>query len=1141
MLVGWFSLAACVRDLAMGPDLGACAELPEGPYGFGDAGIGSCLAGPADLSFFQQDGGTFLAVTNADPYREFQSGSVLLLDWDDLASRFLDTADRPLRVTMDQLEAHRFDLLDDDDGDGEGSNPFFGGFGYVPARSEAVVTSRYSETGILRTGKDEAFVLDLKDMELPGGGIRFDGAADTLTLEDDPFPVVVDSVGDRVYVGNLTDHSVSVLSTSGAAIHEIDVATGPTSTLAPMIDVDGSGSLGAVSALTVTDGSLVFDDTWSLTFVEQTVRLWVAAPIDAQTDGLHLYTTGDTQNYQSSVFPLESGLGGDVRGPFVEVDANGLAQMYFSRSTDGNVYRAVASTYGGNAWLLDSSVVLVGLGQLYGSVSLAPLPGATGLFVDVRDTENGPARIGVATSADGVTFDYVGEVLRPTEGASYEDPFVAFDARAGRYRMWLTVRRGEVFQVALSESEDGLSWTPPVPVIDNADGYLYAAPTVTSLEGRYGMWLSRTDGAVWDTAFSWSYDGWHWTEPVLVVPGALEYRAIHPPRAAVQVDPAGGWRLEGASAGSVTGLLVAGSEPIPVGEYEIAVTNGQEVDNDVIPDRAAERALVPGSAAQIDGSTVLFASAVSAGGAERLVALRRGADGWEPLLGPDALADQLGLDAGEGASDPVIASDGSGFVLFYSRTGRDGTSRIRRATSPDGLDWSGGTEVTLVLPDGDEVAFDAAGQQPHSIEVTADGVWLWYSGFDGSVERIGAATAPDLRGVFAREAGDREEWVFGTGAPGGFDDTLVRDPLVVDIDGVTHLYYAGYDGETWRTGHAERLEDGTFVRRLDPIAGVPRPSMGEVGRSFAALGADGPVLLGRTELGLEIAYAGYDGVARRLGLAVVPIEAPDEMFPTPRFPTAGDTMGFETHRSAGEQVIELGQTTETFSVPGWGMSSMALDTERGFLFVTTKLDDGVFVIDVRDDSDGAFVDGNYLDLEALLQVDSGSGSAGFRDAVISPSRGLMYLTQRVPDGLVIVDLNRIPDDAEKEMELGAPVAVLPLQSLGDDAGVESYATIGGAGMALTADERYLLITHFRGNGLSVYDLERGLYGEEIAWLPNLGENPHAVEISPDGRWAVVANYLGEVDGETVSSTLTVVDLDPDSETYLEAVTWLANH
>ncbi len=239
-------------------------------------------------------------------------------------------------------------------------------------------------------------------------------------------------------------------------------------------------------------------------------------------------------------------------------------------------------------------------------------------------------------------------------------------------------------------------------------------------------------------------------------------------------------------------------------------------------------------------------------------------------------------------------------------------------------------------------------------------------------------------------------------------------------------------------------------------------------------------------------------------------------------------------------MIELGQLVDSFVTSGYGMSSLELDEERGFLYVTSKLDDHVYVIDVRDDSSGTFEDANYLDLEGLIRIDTGSGAAGFRSAEVSPSRDLLFLTMRQPDGVVLVDLSRLEDDADKELQELVAVAFLPLPELTRDAGANTYASIGGAGMALTADERTLLVTHYAGNGVSVFDLDLQAWGAEIAWIRDVGENPHVVRISPDGRWAVVANYLGELDGQTASGTLTVIDLDPASPNYLEIAAWLTN-
>ena len=48
-------------------------------------------------------------------------------------------------------------------------------------------------------------------------------------------------------------------------------------------------------------------------------------------------------------------------------------------------------------------------------------------------------------------------------------------------------------------------------------------------------------------------------------------------------------------------------------------------------------------------------------------------------------------------------------------------------------------------------------------------------------------------------------------------------------------------------------------------------------------------------------------------------------------------------------------------------------------------------------------------------------------------------------------------------------------------------------------------------------------------------------LSPDGRYAVVANFAGEVSPTNLAeSTLAIIDVDETSPTYLEVLTWVVN-
>ena len=134
----------------------------------------------------------------------------------------------------------------------------------------------------------------------------------------------------------------------------------------------------------------------------------------------------------------------------------------------------------------------------------------------------------------------------------------------------------------------------------------------------------------------------------------------------------------------------------------------------------------------------------------------------------------------------------------------------------------------------------------------------------------------------------------------------------------------------------------------------------------------------------------------------------------------------------------------------------------------------------------------------------------------------------------------LEDNNVKETTNYVTPAALSLPSLAVDEGGDTLGLIGGAGMTLTADGRYLLATHFRDNALIAFDLEMGAYGEEVRYIQHIGENPHIVQLTPDGRYAVVANYVGDLIDETAHSTLAIVDADPSSTTFLEVLTWIGN-
>ncbi|MBA2319606.1 MAG: hypothetical protein H0V89_00510, partial [Deltaproteobacteria bacterium] len=238
--------------------------------------------------------------------------------------------------------------------------------------------------------------------------------------------------------------------------------------------------------------------------------------------------------------------------------------------------------------------------------------------------------------------------------------------------------------------------------------------------------------------------------------------------------------------------------------------------------------------------------------------------------------------------------------------------------------------------------------------------------------------------------------------------------------------------------------------------------------------------------------------------------------------------------------ILLDQITSEFSTDGVGMSGMMPDYERGFLYVTSKLASFVYVIDIRDDTTLGWEDSNYLDLEGVVRLPSETGTLGFRGGVVSLERDRAYFNGRSPDQIFVVDLAVIEDDDLKQVIELAPLGTLPVRTLAVNEGSPTLSLVGANNGALSLDERTLFVPEYRSNLVDVYDLDVGPLGTLVNEIPYVGENPHVIRISPDGKYAVIANYTGEIIDEASFSTLAVLDIDPESPTAMEVVTWIGN-
>ena len=1117
------SLLACVKQDGR-PDLGDCAVYPDGAYTYGEIGIGTCLAGPNALRFAGDPDDPSLLVLNSNPYLNFTGGSLLSLRWSDLdrdAGRNLVTDLDPVAVDL----------------------PSFGAGLDVDDQGLAMVPVRLSEDSRTRAWYDQLWLVDLSDPANPALSDAGTDGASSIEVQSDPIAAAHDASTGLGFVGNRTSHSVSVVDLNADPVEVLLPWPDQALRQSPFVDADASGSraeLTDVEAVASTDDveSELADDLWTFSWVEGSYRLWVPA-----NGGVQRYTTTG-EGYLESAMGTELSVE-DADGAWAEVQDPAYqtlldaTRMYFV--DQGVVVSADQDDFLGD-WVINDEIALEGKEGAWDETVGGPevvLDSSYNYWMYYDGTDGEGWGIGGATSTDGLTFRRLGApLIEPTwahEAERISDPYVVFDAETDRWRMYYSAYDGENWTLGHAISYDLETWeTDDEPVFSLADeGVGVAAPVISISSGLFRMWYARLEAGRWWLAAAESPDGDVWTD--LGVVAELDHNPAlgdEPPGPALLATPFDGFSVEGAATGRLVAPVVPGVtyESATFGWSAVALAGYQLSPLDVgspgwggvsVDSLDWDAGLAWLSLTSRDGDRSVGVATLDADGrltASRALALEPG----DPLS-PD------------GVSSPVVIALNGGYTMYYAATDGDITS-IGVATSTDGLSF---TPVGAALELVDE-AWDGAGMSPGSATVLDDGsIRLWYTGTNGDLLRIGSAISTDGLTFTREEPSENKPWAFPPGSPGDWDDSGVRDPYVVRTDDGEHLFYAGTDGDTWRIGHAFRAsEDEAWTRAADPVSDEPRPVLGHVVGLFHQDGTLRPVA--RWDgVDWSVWFAGYDGEVSRVGLAVG--EDPERLHERPLRPTVGDTLLLATEGGDPDATaIPLDSTLDGRTVTGEALAAMAYDQARGMLYIASTHTNYILVVDGRDDSADGAPDTNYLDLEAVLTYDTSPGGAGFRSLVVDGDR--LYAANDAPESVVVFDLTRIEDDAKGDAITDAVIgALVANRGAGGDEGVPTAASVGPGGMALHPDGRRLFVAGFNSNSLTVYDLSLGSLGSVIADIDDIGEMPYAVAISPDGLTAVVANYAGEVSdlGET-NATLAIVDIDEQSPTYLEVLSWVVN-
>ena len=1069
------------------PNVGLCADYPDGTYDYGEIGIGSCVAGPLSMDWL----GDHLVVTNANPYLDYTGGSVASYDVNALLAQ---AASGDGVALSSDVASSALDM------------PSFPSYAaLVPERDLLLVPNRLTEGARTRVGFDDLYFVDVSDpTALSFAPVGPDGA-ETIELMSDPALVAYDSDSQYAFVANLTSHNISVLDMAEEVVDVIDARAQANASRARFLDRDFSGSRAARSDVQVLDHELLENEAWTLAYVDGAYRMWVPT-----ADGLTRYESPGNEDWMASAFGLEVSV--DVDPNAVRFDDPTFSQLFVDDTVvtrviwadEGALRCAVSDSYLGDWAPIGSDVLTADEGETLGGPMELVADGTVYLFFDTESGIELATAVGGAGLPTDSAFTRLGTVL---EG-DVADPYVYFDGQADVWRMVYSTATG----IGRASSDDLLEWTAEEG--DIASG---SAPAIVYGNFEFRMWTLHDDGIHVAT----SPDGLRWDEHGLVLVPDGDFAG----GPAIQVSNTREWSLFGdvrgptGLAGDSGDIIITSVVSAPF--LSVQVSSGWSL----APEQGGDGVNGVQADSWVDGR--IYATLTDA----NLVQSIGVADdnGGLPTAPMTVLEGLEGAFDEEGVSDAVVWNDGAQLVMLYAGES-SGVVAIGRATSDDGGDtWD--TDHSIVFDVGDE--WDSVSVRPGSVVQNDDGsLTLWYTGFDGTRSRIGKATSPD--GVsWTRELAVDAEWWFSGGTAGTFDDSAVRHPYVLENDEGTHLYYSGFDGDTWRVGYA-RLVDGAFVR-IEGRDGQPRPVLSGLDGNFDRFGAWRPVVLDNGDGTVELLYTGTDALVPRVGHAVG--TSMDVLYRDPLRPTVGDTLEFVTEAGddGTEKSIPLERTLDSFTTSGLALSFLHVDQDRGFLYAASKVSPYIYVIDIREDFSGD----NALDLEAVLVANTDVGSRAFRALLAPEGSRWLYAVNNAPESVMLFDLDLVEDNARADVYFDAVGGYLTTpRGIEADAGSSSQASIGPSQLALNGDMLY--VANFNANSVSVYDLRLGAYGERIDDVEMLGENPHALSINPDGTLMAIAEYTGDVEDNRASSSIAILDIDPESETYLHVLARMVN-
>ncbi|MCK4758046.1 MAG: hypothetical protein KAS67_06325, partial [Thermoplasmata archaeon] len=406
----------------------------------------------------------------------------------------------------------------------------------------------------------------------------------------------------------------------------------------------------------------------------------------------------------------------------------------------------------------------------------------------------------------------------PEESTGTSAPSIIQDE--GIYKMWYTGYDNTNYRILYASSADGVSWNKQDVVLNigtggETDDTHVAGPHVMKEGATYKMWYSGHDGANYRIHYATSIDGTTWSKQGVAngldlgIPGSYDDFGTGSPHIIKEDTTYKMWYSGYEADASVQVIYATSPDGINWVKQGVAIPNSGPFDSMIAGEPIVlgynnEYHMWYRGTPAIDVGHILYASS---------------SDGltWTKQ-GQALVAGSSGESDDSRVISPRVIFDSDGYAKMWYVGHDDSNYRVHYAKTPLHILFNSWDKQGVAFPLSASPEQDCWINSGQSV-IKDDGIYkMWYMGMAlDSRYRLFYATSAD--GITWNKQGK----IMDLGTPSGTEDYNLGFTYVLKEDGIYKMWYAGYDGATWRIHYATSIDGMSWTRLGDVLTpgGLP--------------------------------------------------------------------------------------------------------------------------------------------------------------------------------------------------------------------------------------------------------------------------------------------------------------------------------